>query len=213
MVDTYVENKARLKQFLPYVPYRIDNSKVILYSLISQLVNSGVEQKILYRIFNQNGINITLTSQSNIRIIAQALNQYIQREFCVSVDTYSYIVVNEQKDKYVFDATQKSFIESEIVYTLDKEIFNFLPNTLFKEISFTKDGVVLNIEKEYTYNFYQKYLPGQKHSLNGEIYEIKDIIETDSEVEALVEACTDYKNNIYRQLRETLFDLKRQSCN
>lgn len=201
MLANYEENKNRLKHFLPYIPYEVENSKVILYNLILQLTNYGISESILLRIFSQNSIDVIIKSNS-IRAISQALNKYISREFNIEIDTYSYVIQKETKDKLVFDITEKSFDADEKIYILDRAILKVLPNELFKEITFTKDGFILDIEKEYSYNFYQKYLPGQKHCLNNCIYEIKEVIDTNHELNAIVETSTDYKNNLYRQVRE-----------
>lgn len=201
MIDNYKGDKARLKQFLPYIPCQVDNSKVILHSLILQLTNFGVNESNLVRIFNQNNIKVSLTKRNNAQIISKALNEYIKREFDVLIDTYPYIMMQESDENFVFDANNNSFMVNEIRYGLDKSILTVLPKTLFREIKFIKDGFVLDIEKEYSYNFYQKYLPGQKHSLNGMSYIIKEVIDINGENEAVVELSTDYDNNDYRQLR------------
>jgi len=202
MISTYAENKTRLKCFLPYVPFEVNNSKVVLYDLLLQLTNFGLKEVVISRILNENGISVLLGKGNNIRLIAEKLNLFIKREFDVDVDIYSYITFKETDDKYTFDATKKDFVHKEKVYMLDSKVLNLFPNELFKKVNFTKDGFILDIEGEYAYNFYQKYLPGQKHCLNGHIYEIKNVIDTDNEVNAILEASINYDNNTYRQLRK-----------
>lgn len=201
MINNYINNKARLKQFLPYIPCEVANSKVILHSLILQLTNFGVNESVLVRVLRQNKINITLSAKNNIKIISRALNEYIKRDFGISIDTYSYIIVNQDNKKFVFDNTKNSFIVNEPRYELSKAILQVLPDTLFRKVNFIKDGFVLDIEQDDSYNFYQKYLPGQKHSFNGSIYKIVDVVDIDRELNAVVEMSTDYDNNDYRQLR------------
>jgi len=201
MIANYEKNKSRMKLFLPYIPYEVDNSKVILHNLILQLTNFGVTEEILLRIFGQNKIEVILNTNS-VRTISQSLNKYIAREFSIDIDTYSYVILRETDDNLVFDSIEKSYDANQKIYMLDKEILKLLPNELFKEISFTKDGFILDIEKEYSYNFYQKYLPGQKHCLNNCNYEIKEITEANNDMTAIVETSTNYKTNLYRQRRE-----------
>jgi len=201
MIANYEKNRSRLKYFLPYIPYEVENSKVILYNLILQLTNFGVSEDILIRVFNQNEIPISIDTDSVVPF-AKALNYYISKEFKISIDTYSYVILKKDNSNFVFDTLEKSFNETKKVYMLDREILKILPNELFSEIIFTKDGFVLDIEEQYTYNFYQKYLPGQKHFLNNSVYEIKEIINSNNEINAHVEAVTDYTNNMYRQVRD-----------
>ena len=51
-------------------------------------------------------------------------------------------------------------------------------------------------------NFFQKYLPGQKHLIGGYVYEIRNIVETDLGINAILENSTTYDNNTYRQDRD-----------
>lgn len=203
MIFTYHENKTRLKHFLPYVPFEVNNSKVVLHDLILQLTNFGVKEEVISRILNENGISVFLGKGNNIRLIAEKLNLFIKNEFDIDIDVYSYITVYNEESKYVFDTSKKNFVEKEKLYVVDTKLLDLFPSDLFKKVNFTKDGFVLeDIEKEYTYNFYQKYLPGQKHCLNGHIYDIKNVIDNGNEVNAILEASTNYDNNTYRQLRK-----------
>lgn len=202
MISTYHQNKTRLKYFLPYIPYEVNSSKVVLHDLLLQLTNFGVKEEVISRILNENGISVLLGKGNNIRLISEKLNQFIKKEFDVEVNTYSYITILDKEDKYVFDTEKKNFVEKEKVYMLDQKILNLFPNDLFKKVNFTKDGFVLDIEQEYTHNFYQKYLPGQKHYFNGYVYDIKNVIDSGNEVNVILEASTNYDNNTYRQLRK-----------
>lgn len=202
MISTYKENKARLKSFLPYVPYEVNSGKVVLYNLLLQLTNFGVKENIIANILNENGISIKLGKGNNTRLIADKLNYFVKQEFNLDVDIYSYITLQEIKEKYIFDMTKKKYIEVEKIYILDEQALRLFPNEIFSRVSFVKDGFALDIEKEYAYNFYQKYLPGQKHFLNGYVYEIKNIMETENGANAILEASTNYDNNTYRQDRK-----------
>lgn len=202
MTDTYLENRPRLKTFLPYVPYEINSGKVILYNLLLQLTNFGVKENIIVNILNENGIPVKAGKGNNVKLIADKINSFIKQEFDIDVDLYSYITIQELKDKYVFDVSRKQYIEEEKNYILDEMALRLFPNEIFSRVSFVKDGFTLDIEKEYAYNFYQKYLPGQKHYLNGSVYEIKNTIETEEGINAIVEASTNYDNHTYRQDRK-----------
>jgi len=201
MIFTYAQNKTRLKYFLPYIPYEANNKKVVLHDLLLQLTNFGVKEEVISRILNENGISVLLGKGNNIRVISEKLNLFIKQEFDIDINTYSYITVLDKEDKYVFDIERKSFVEKEKVYMLDSKLLNLFPNDLFKKVNFTKDGFILDIEQEYTHNFYQKYLPGQKHYFGGHIYDIKNVIDSGNEVNVILEASTNYDNNTYRQLR------------
>ncbi len=202
MVATYNENKSRLKSFLTYVPYEVNSGKVVLYNLLLQLTNFGVKESIIANILNENGIHIKIGKGNNAKLISDKLNKFIKQEFNIDVDLYSYITIQELKEKYVFDMSKKQYIEEEKNYILDELALELFPNEIFSRVSFVKDGFELDIEKEYAYNFYQKYLPGQKHYLNGYVYEIKNTIETDDGINAVVEASTNYDNHTYRQDRK-----------
>lgn len=201
MIAKYKENKTRLKEFMPYVPYEVNSGKVVLYNLLLQLTNFGVKENIIANILNENGISIKLGRGNNIRLIADKINYFIKKEFDIDADIYSYITLQELKEKYVFDITKKKYVEEERIYIMDERALRLFPNEIFGRVSFIKDGFVLDIEKEYAYNFYQKYLPGQKHFFDGYVYEIKNIIETEDGVNAILEASTNYDNNTYRQDR------------
>lgn len=201
MISTYQVNRANLKAFLPYAPYEVNSGKVVLYNLLLQLTNFGVKETVIANVLNANGMNVRIGKGNNVRMIADKLNEFIRQEFDISVDLYSYITIQEVKEKYIFDLNKKEYVEEEKNYILDESALKLFPNEIFGRVSFVKDGFELDIEKEYAYNFYQKYLPGQKHYLNGYVYEIKNTIETDEGINAIVEASTNYDNRTYRQDR------------
>lgn len=202
MISMYYKNKTRLKSFLPYVPYEVNSGKIVLYNLLLQLTNFGVKETIIANILSENGIKITIRKGNNLRLIADKINEFIKQEFDLDVDIYSYITVKDVTEKYVFDMVKKKYIQEDKIYILDEHALKLFPNEIFSRVTFVKDGFDLDIEKEYAYNFYQKYLPGQKHFLNGYVYEIKNVIETEEGISAIVENSTNYDNNTYRQDRK-----------
>ena len=185
IISEYLNKNNNYSDLDIIIPQTMQNdAKILLGALLLQMLNIPVKEDIIIRRLKDYNKDLILIEGYNKLSIVAAINSLIEKEFCIKTDITNYLI--ESTDKF-----------GKKEYMLNNNFKMKLPRDLYDKSKIILSGYEQEITGLKGYEIYQKYIPGQVHLIENNVYKIENIENLDISVSNVSTECLrKYKQDI-----------------
>lgn len=163
IISEYLKKKNDYSDLDIIIPQTMQNDvKILLGALLMQMFNKPVKEDVIIRRLKEYNKELVLIEGYNKLSIITAINALLETEFKIKTDITSYLLES------IDELGKKE-------YMLNSNFKIKLPKDLYDKSKIIISGYEQKITQQKGYEIYQKYIPGQVHLIENNVYKIEDI--------------------------------------